>query len=119
MPAFSKIEGLMQFDLYHIFTVDEHILREIRNLRLFGLDEYKIKYPICYELVKTIPKLELLYLAGFFHDIAKGRNGDHSKLGSKDALEFCQRHGFGEYDRKLVAWLVDNHLLMSLSLIHI
>ena len=113
MPAFSKIEGLMQFDLYHIFTVDEHILRVIRNLRLFGLDEYKMKYPICYELVKTIPKLELLYLAGFFHDIAKGRNGDHSKLGSKDALEFCQRHGFSEYDRKLVAWLVDNHLLMS------
>ncbi len=113
IPSFSKIIGLMQFDLFHIFTVDEHILRAIKNLRLFGAYEYKEKYPICYVLVKTIPKLELLYLAGLFHDIAKGREGDHSKLGSKDALDFCHKHGFSDYDKKLVAWLVDNHLIMS------
>lgn len=113
LPSFSKIEGLMQFDLFHIFTVDEHILRVIRNLRLFSTDEYKNKYPICYPLIKTIPKLELLYLAGLFHDIAKGRKGNHSSLGSKDAIVFCKKHGLSEYDQKLVAWLVEKHLLMS------
>ena len=113
IPSFSKIIGLMQFDLFHIFTVDEHILRVIKNLGLFGADEYKNKYPICYALVKTIPKLELLYLAGLFHDIAKGRKGDHSKLGSKDALDFCHKLGFSDYDKKLVSWLVDKHLIMS------
>ncbi|MFL2555478.1 MAG: [protein-PII] uridylyltransferase [Gammaproteobacteria bacterium] len=113
MPSFSKIEGLMQFDLFHVFTVDEHILMVIKNLRLFGNEEYKNKYPIFYSLIKTIPKLELLYLAGLFHDIAKGRKGNHSKLGSKDALDFCEKHGLSEYDKKLVAWLVDKHLLMS------
>ena len=113
MPSFSKIEGLMQFDLFHIFTVDEHILRVIKNLRLFNSDEYKNEYPICYALIRTIPKLELLYLAGLFHDIAKGRKGNHSKLGSKDAFNFCIQHGLSKYDAKLVEWLVENHLLMS------
>ena len=93
MPSIAKIEGLMLFDLFHIFTVDEHILRVIKNLRLFGSEEYKNKYPICYSLIKTIPKLELLYLAGLFHDIAKGRKGNHSQLGSKDAFNFCEQHG--------------------------
>ena len=113
MPSFSKIEGLMQFDLFHIFTVDEHILRLIKNLRLFGLEEYKTKYTLCHELIKITPKLELLYLAGLFHDIAKGRKGNHSKLGMKDASQFCQKHGLNEYDKKLVVWLVEHHLLMS------
>ena len=113
MPSFAKIEGLMQFDLFHIFTVDEHILRVIKNLRLFGSEEYKNKYPICYSLIKTIPKLELLYLAGLFHDIAKGQKGNHSQLASKDAFNFCDQHGLSKYDAKLVEWLVKNHLLMS------
>jgi [protein-PII] uridylyltransferase len=113
MPAFAKIEGLMQFDLFHIFTVDEHILAVIRNMRLFGTDEYKDKFPICYAITKKIPKLELLYLAGLFHDIAKGRGGDHAKLGTKDAIEFCKLHQLSDYDSKLVAWLVEKHLLMS------
>ncbi len=113
LPAFAKIEGLMQFDLFHIFTVDEHILAVIQNMRLFGTVEYKDKFPICNEIIKHIPKLELLYLAGLFHDIAKGRDGDHAVLGVKDAKSFCKAHGFSKYDTDLVAWLVENHLVMS------
>jgi [protein-PII] uridylyltransferase len=113
IPAFAKIEGLMQFDLFHIFTVDEHILTVIQNMRLFATDEYKDKFPLCNAITKKIPKLELLYLAGLFHDIAKGRGGDHSTLGVKDAKDFCKLHGLSDYDIKLVSWLVDNHLLMS------
>lgn len=113
LPAFAKIEGLMQFDLFHIFTVDEHILAVIQNMRLFATDEYKDKFPLCNEITKKIPKLELLYLAGLFHDIAKGRDGDHSMLGIKDAKSFCKLHGLSNYDTELVAWLVENHLLMS------
>ena len=113
MPAFASIEGQMQFDLFHIFTVDEHILTVIRNMRLFGTDEYKDKFPICYAITKKLPKLELLYLAGLFHDIAKGRGGDHSKLGAKDAFKFCKLHQLSDYDSKLVAWLVEKHLIMS------
>ncbi len=113
MPAFASIEGLMQFDLFHVFTVDEHILTVIQNMRLFGKVEYKEKFPICNAIIRKLPKLELLYLAGLFHDIAKGRGGDHSKLGAKDAIEFCKLHQLSDYDSKLVAWLVEKHLLMS------
>ena len=113
MPAFSSIEGQMQFDLFHIYTVDEHTLTVIRNMRQFGTDEYKDKFPICYAITKKLPKLELLYLAGLFHDIAKGRGGDHAKLGAKDAFDFCTLHQLSDYDSKLVAWLVEKHLLMS------
>lgn len=113
LPAFARIEGLMQFDLFHIFTVDEHILTVIRNLRLFGLEKYQSEFPLCAAVIKKIPKLELLYLAGLFHDIAKGRGGDHSRLGAKDALAFCRLHELSDYDARLVVWLVDRHLLMS------
>lgn len=113
LPAFGKIEGLMQFDLFHIYTVDEHILSVIQNMRLFGTDGYKERFPICNEITKTIPKLELLYLAGLFHDIAKGRGGDHSDLGKVDAKRFCKLHGLSDYDTELVSWLVENHLVMS------
>lgn len=113
LPAFAKIEGLMQFDLFHIYTVDEHTLSVIRHMRLFGTDEYKEQFPICNEITKTIPKLELLYLAGLFHDIAKGRGGNHSVLGTKDAKSFCKLHGLSAYDTELVSWLVENHLVMS------
>ncbi len=113
LPEFAKIEGLMQFDLFHIYTVDEHILFVVRHLRRFGLDEYKEKFPLCYRVLQQIPKRELLYFAGLFHDMGKGRSGDHSSLGAKDALAFCRRHHLSEYDAKLVAWLVEQHLLMS------
>ncbi len=113
IPAFAKLEGLMQFDMFHIFTVDEHILTVIQNMRLFAHDEYKLKFPICNALTRKLPKLELLYLAGLFHDIAKGRNGDHATLGIKDAEDFCKLHELSDYDTELVCWLVKNHLLMS------
>lgn len=114
LPAFSRIEGLMQFDLFHIYTVDEHILFVIQNMRLFNQEEYVEKFPHCRKILRSIPKQEILYLAGVFHDIAKGRDeGNHSELGAEDALEFCRRHRMPEFDCRLVAWLVRNHLILS------
>ncbi len=113
MPAFSVIEGLMQFDLFHAYTVDEHILFVVRNMRFFGLNEYADEFPLCNEVLREIPKQELLYLSGMFHDIAKGRGGSHSELGAEDALEFCRNHQLPEFDCRLVAWLVRYHLLMA------
>ena len=113
LPAFAQIEGQMQFDLFHVYTVDEHILFVVQNMRHFGLPEYADTYPLCQKILKTIPKQELLYLAGMFHDIAKGRGGDHAKLGIKDAVDFCQKHGLSTYDSELVGWLVENHLILS------
>lgn len=113
MPSFANIEGLMQFDLFHIYTVDEHILAVIQHMRKLATEDYKDKFPDCHDVIKKLPKLELLYFAGLFHDIAKGRGGDHAKLGVKDALEFCKLHELSDYDSKLVAWLVEKHLLMS------
>ncbi len=113
LPAFGKIEGLMQFDLFHIYTVAEHTLFVVRNLRLATLEETSENFPLCYELMQKIPKPQLLYLAGLFHDIAKGRKGDHSDLGAVDAYDFCIDHGLSEFDSKLVSWLVQHHLTMS------
>ena len=113
LPEFGAIEGQMQFDLFHVYTVDEHILTVVRNMRLFGLKEYEDKNPMCNEILEKLPKRELLYLGGIFHDIAKGRGGDHSELGSKDAYKFCKLHDLSNYDAKLVAWLVEQHLVMS------
>ncbi len=113
LPAFGKIEGQMQFDLFHVYSVDEHILFVIQNMRHFGLPEYADTYPHCQKILKKIPKQELLYLSGLFHDIAKGRQGDHAKLGAKDAVDFCKRHGLSTYDADFVGWLVENHLILS------
>lgn len=113
MPEFAAIVGLMQFDLFHVYTVDEHILSVVQKMRHFTMDEYREKFPLANVLMQSIPKQELLYLAGIFHDIAKGRGGDHSGLGKQDALEFCRSHQMSEFDARLVAWLVQNHLLMS------
>jgi [protein-PII] uridylyltransferase len=113
LPPFGKIVGLMQYDLFHIYTVDEHTLMVIRNLRRINLPEHEHELPFSSRLIKKIPKPELVYLGALFHDIAKGRGGDHSELGAQDATEFCQQHGLGGYDTRLVAWLVKNHLLMS------
>ncbi len=118
LPAFRQITGLMQFDLFHIYTVDEHILMVVRNLRRFTLPEHTRECPLCHELVQQIPKQELLCLAGLFHDIAKGRGGDHSELGMSDAHAFCRDHGLSHYDTELVAWLVRQHLLMSWTAQH-
>ncbi len=112
-PPFQAIVGQMQHDLFHAYTVDEHTLFVVRNLRRFTVPAHAHEFPLCSRVADSIPKPELLYLAGFFHDIAKGRGGSHSELGAIDAREFLARHGFSEYDCNLVAWLVENHLLMS------
>jgi len=113
LPVFGRIVGLMQYDLFHIYTVDEHILFVVRNLRRFMIPHYAHENPLCSHIIATLPKPELLYLAGLFHDIAKGRKGDHSDLGSADAREFCERHHLSEYDTRLLEWLVAKHLIMS------
>jgi len=115
IPAFANIVGRMQYDLFHVYTVDEHTLRLIRNLRRFCVAEHTDEYPLASAIARTIPKLELLYLAGLFHDIAKGRGGDHSLIGARDAWDFCLLHGLSEYDARLVAWLVEKHLIMSMT----
>ncbi len=113
LPEFARIEALMQFDLFHCYTVDEHILFVVRHMRWFGLEEYREKYPLCHRILQRLPKRELLYIAGIYHDIAKGRGGDHSEKGAADAILFCRSHLFSEFDARLVGWLVENHLLMS------
>ncbi len=113
LPAFGAVVGLMQYDLFHVYTVDEHTLRVVRNLRRFAVPEHHHEFPRLSQIIQALPKIELLYLAGLFHDIAKGRGGDHSKLGASDAEQFCRDHYLGRYDTQLVTWLVDNHLAMS------
>lgn len=115
LPAFGRIVGQMQHDLYHVYTVDEHILRVIRNLRRFSIPELAHEFPLCSRLMSEFDRPELLYLAALFHDIAKGRGGDHSQLGALDAHRFCHEHGLSSEDAELVAWLVENHLVMSLT----
>jgi [protein-PII] uridylyltransferase len=113
LPNFEAIIGLMQFDLFHAYTVDEHILFTVRNLRQFFVPEHRHELPHCSDVAPHIQKPELLYLAGLFHDIAKGRQGDHSDLGAHEAIEFCQHHGISSYDAQVIAWLVNHHLVMS------
>ncbi|MGD8476450.1 MAG: [protein-PII] uridylyltransferase [Burkholderiales bacterium] len=113
LPEFGRIVGQMQHDLFHVYTVDEHILMVVRNLRRFAVPEMAHEYPLCSRLISEFDKPELLYIAGLYHDIAKGRGGDHSLLGMEDAERFCKRHGIDEADGKLVSWLVEKHLYMS------
>ena len=113
IPAFGRIVGRMQHDLFHVYTVDEHILMVVRNLRRFAVPEMAHEYPLCSRLIAEFERIEVLYLAGLFHDIAKGRGGDHSKLGMADAARFCRAHGLSKEDTELVTWLVEQHLMMS------
>ena len=113
IPEFGVIVGQMQHDLFHTYTVDEHTLFLVRNLRRFSSEKYKNEFPFCSEVFNQISKPELLYIAGLFHDIAKGRGGDHSKLGVVDATTFCQNHSLSNYDTDLVAFLIRHHLTMS------
>lgn len=113
IPAFEKIVGQMQHDLFHVFTVDEHTIMLIRNLRRFTVSEFSHEYPLCSEMIQTIPKQEIILIAALFHDIAKGRGGDHSTLGAVDAVEFCKQHDLSQYDTNLISWIIQNHLLMS------
>jgi [protein-PII] uridylyltransferase len=113
LPAFGNIVGRMQYDLFHVYTVDQHTLFVVRNLRRFAYGTYKERYPHAREVFKRITKPELLYLAAIFHDIAKGRGGDHSELGEIEAEKFCEKMAIEPAERKMVAWLVRQHLLMS------
>ena len=113
IPPFADIVGRMQFDLFHVYTVDQHILFVVRNLRRFAYGKYRDIYPKAPRVFQGVRKPELLYLAALFHDIAKGRGGDHSELGAVDAHAFCSRLPLSSEDAELVAWLVEEHLLMS------
>lgn len=115
IPAFANIVGRMQYDLFHMYTVDEHTLFVVRNLRHYSTAVGAQELPFCAEVFKTLRNPELLYLAGLFHDIAKGRQGDHSVLGADDAYNFCREHGLNLHDASLVSWLVRHHLLMSMT----
>jgi [protein-PII] uridylyltransferase len=114
IPAFGRVVGQMQHDLFHVYTVDEHSLFVLRNSRSYAFPDEKIPaLELGYQVFSNIPKPELLYLAALFHDIAKGRGGDHSVLGESEAYDFCRLHRLPEFDSRLVAWLVRHHLLMS------
>ena len=113
LPVFGIIVGQMQHDLFHIYTVDEHTLFLMRNLRRFSCSEYSSEFPLCSQIFYQIPKPELLYISGLFHDIAKGRGGDHSLLGVPDAEAFCKQHLLSEHDTETVTFLVRQHLTMS------
>ncbi len=113
IPAFGRIVGQMQHDLFHVYSVDEHILMVVRNLRRLVLPRFAHEFPFVHELAHEFARPEILYLAALFHDIAKGRGGDHSELGKKDAREFCKKLELAEGDAELVSWLVEMHLQMS------
>ncbi|MGY6588752.1 MAG: [protein-PII] uridylyltransferase [Wenzhouxiangella sp.] len=113
LPEFAQITGRMQFDLFHVYTVDQHTLFVIRNLRRFAYAKYPEQFGHAIEVFKQIERPEVLYLAALFHDIAKGRGGDHSELGAIDARAFVDRLDLPDADRDLVVWLVEQHLLMS------
>ena len=113
LPAFGKIVGQMQHDLFHVYTVDQHILTVVRNMRRFTMLEFAHEYPLCSRLIAGFERHWVLYIAALFHDIAKGRGGDHSKLGKADARLFCRQHGLSQDDTSLVEFLVECHLTMS------
>lgn len=113
IPAFGRIVGQMQHDLFHVYTVDEHILFVLRNLRRFTLPDFAHEFPLASRLIQEVIKPERLYLAALFHDIAKGRGGDHSELGEHEVVAFCTLHGLSAYDTRFIAWLVRSHLIMS------
>ncbi|MDR2186740.1 MAG: [protein-PII] uridylyltransferase [Azonexus sp.] len=113
LPNFGRIVGQMQHDLFHVYTVDQHILQVIRNLRRFAMSEFAHEYPECSRLINEVDRHWLLHIAALFHDIAKGRGGDHSEQGAADARQFCEEHGLPDEDTELVVWLVKHHLFLS------
>ena len=115
LPEFGQIMGKMQHDMFHIYTVDAHTFQVIENMRRFSFESGSDDFPIASEIAKKLPKIELLYIAGLYHDIAKGRGGNHSELGQHDAIAFFLGHHLIQCDAKLVACLLKHHLLMSMT----
>ena len=115
IPSFGRIVGRMQYDLFHAYTVDQHTLFVVSNLRRFALPRFDHEHPHCSRLMQAFDKPEIVYLAGLFHDIAKGRGGDHSELGAVDAEAFCLEHGLSQYEARTVSWLVRHHLVLSMT----
>jgi len=115
IPAFAKITGRMQYDLFHAYTVDQHTIFVIRNLRRFALELHEHEFPFCNLVYSKLEDPRLLYLAALFHDIAKGRGGDHSVLGAEEATRFCVQHKLNRKETRIVSQLVRNHLLMSVT----
>lgn len=113
LPEFGQIVGQMQHDLFHVYTVDAHTMQVVGNMRRFRYRSAEQNFPVAAHCVRHLPKVELLYIAGLFHDIGKGRGGDHSSLGAIDVIKFCKLHQINEDDTELVAWLVAKHLMMS------
>ena len=113
IPEFGAIEGQMQFDMFHIYSVDEHTFKVVRNMRQMQIGKTDGSMKIEQELINKLPKIELLYLAGIFHDLGKGKGGDHSEIGEKIVTKFCKRLSFSIHDTELLGWLVRNHLIMS------
>lgn len=115
LPEFGRVTGQMQYDLFHIYTVDAHTLQVLRNMRRLFLKTSKEIYPFASELTQKLPKMEILYIAGLYHDIGKGRGRDHSGLGRKIVRRFSERHRLNKKDSLLIEWLVENHLKMSIT----
>ncbi len=113
LRVFRSIVGQMQHDLFHVYTVDQHILMVLRNIRRFFVAEHAHEYPFCSQLAAGWDKPWVLYVAALYHDIAKGRGGDHSTLGARDVRRFCQQHDIEREDTKLIEFLVTEHLTMS------
>ena len=112
IPEFGEVVGQMQFDLFHVYTVDEHSLKVVRNMRQMKLYEQE-RFLLEHELINKLPKIEILYIAGLFHDLGKGKGGDHSEIGAKTSFNFAKRLGMSSTDAKLISWLVKKHLIMS------
>jgi [protein-PII] uridylyltransferase len=115
IPAFGRVVGRMQYDLFHAYTVDAHTLFVVSNLRRLAMPKFNDEFPNLSQIMQSLPRQEIAYLAALFHDIAKGRGGDHSELGAVDAEAFCLEQGLGRYEARLVAWLVRNHLILSIT----
>ncbi len=115
IPSFGRVVGRMQYDLFHAYTVDAHTLFVVSNLRRLAIPKFNDELPALSQIMQSLPRPELAYLAALFHDIAKGRGGDHSELGAVDAEAFCLEQGLGRYEARLVAWLVRNHLILSIT----
>jgi [protein-PII] uridylyltransferase len=115
IPAFGRVVGRMQYDLFHVYTVDAHTLFVLSNLRRLAMPKFDHELPAQSRIMQSLPKPEVAYLGALFHDIAKGRGGDHSELGSVDSETFCLEQGMSRYDARLVSWLVRNHLVFSVT----